>query len=120
MVAPLLIMGGIGAISTFIGAYQAYQAKQVSDYTANYSKLYAQDQERFWSDYERRTGVKVKYPYRTGSIQDYSRYYSNRFKSNTAYYNVGRSALGYTGGLAGFYARNRNYGFAGGYAGMYA
>lgn len=118
MVAPLLIYGGLASISAFLSAYQGYQLKQVSDYTSAYQLARNRDIERFYRDYERKTGQRVRYPYKDGAIPDYSRYYQSRYSSNTAYYGTAQRGLGFGGFYIGY--RQSHPSYHGGYSGMYA
>lgn len=108
MVNPFLVYAGIGIASTFFDAYSAYQRRQVSDYSSKYQMSLIKDNENFWDYYEKRTGVKPRFPYRSGAIQDYSGYYNSRYQSNTAYYNANKSGLRSVGGL-GFSNSNVYY-----------
>lgn len=117
---PIPVMAialGVAAASTFLSAYQSYQAKQVSDYTSGYQFAYNRDVERFYSDYQRRTGQRIKYPYKSGAIPDYSKYHQSRYSSNTAYYGTVRYGLGATSNISRLYDPRPSYN--GGYVGMY-
>lgn len=118
MVAPLAIYAGISAVSLFLSAYQDFQSKKVSDYASSYQMAYNRDIERFYNDYTRKTGQRVKYPYKSGAIPDYSGYYKSRYSSDTAYYRTGQRALGLGAFYAGRYQRNPPYN--GSPNGMYA
>lgn len=118
MVAPLALCAGISAVSLFLSAYQDFQSKKVSDYALSYQLAYNRDLERFYNDYTRKTGQRIKYPYKSGAIPDYSGYYKFRYSSDTAYYRSGQRALGLGAFYVGRYQRSPSY--HGDHSGMYA
>lgn len=60
MVAPLAVLYGASlAANAGIGLYTAYR-------NIKYQKAYMTENQRYWNDYHKRTGLRPKYPYRTG------------------------------------------------------
>lgn len=64
MPLPLIALGIGFAVSTAIGVgsstYNFYQNSQRQA-----------ENQRYWNDYEKNTGIRPRYPYRTGSYYDY-------------------------------------------------
>lgn len=72
----LLAVAGVIYIGAQIAGQIADVAVDSADLIHDKSIEHARmvENERFWSDYERNTGVKVKYPHRTGAYTDWTGY----------------------------------------------
>lgn len=63
-----------GAISDLYSQWSNY----------NYQKAALDENERYWNDYIRNTGVKPRYPYRSGMYQNSAFLYSGLVRSHTS------------------------------------
>lgn len=69
LAALLMLELGAGLLGDI---YSARSAMENYSYTQN---RFAENS-RFWSDYERNTGVKVRYPYRSGAVNNLGELYT--------------------------------------------
>lgn len=89
---PAIVFGSMaaGAVSQIYASHKNIQ----------YQKSAMSENNRFWSDYERNTGVKARYPYRSGSVYNTNSLYNSYSSSIRAH----TSLIGYG---AAQYNRNK-------------
>lgn len=113
----------MGAVIAFFGATELVNAlmnigtdlysrpleQKSQNYQIGYERASALENERYWRDYEKNTGKKPLYPYRTGAAYDYSTLYNTEFYKRSSQGSLGRnigSAL-YGAGLYKYGGRRR-------------
>lgn len=72
---------GVGIASDLYSQWKNYQ----------YQKGVLSENERFWKDYIRNTGVKPRYPYRSGMYQNSAFLYSGLVRTHTSIADYGVS-----------------------------
>lgn len=77
---PAIILAAMVA-GALVDVYATEKNTKASDKALNYSSAYInsqfQENERYWRDYYKNTGVRPKYPYRSGAVNDISQLYYN-------------------------------------------
>lgn len=88
MVPWLPIIAGVSfGVSTVSELYSQWKNYQ-------YQKGALQENERYWQDYYRNTGVKPRYPYRSGYYQNSAFLYSGLVRSHTSLVDSATSRAG--------------------------
>lgn len=69
-----LVMAIVGGASSLGALYSAQSNLASYDYTA---KRFAEN-ERFWADYKKNTGLTPRYPYRAGAVNNIGELYAHQ------------------------------------------
>lgn len=83
--------------------------QDANQYTLNYERNYARENEQYWKEYEKNTGKTARYPYRSGVNYDLSTFYNTQRNIRESYASTGRmfgSAL-YGAGLYKYGGRKK-------------
>lgn len=93
-VIPAIILGSM-AVSSGASIYAGWKNVQ-------YQKSAMAENNRFWSEYAKNTGVKPRFPYRSGSVYNTSSLYN----SYSSIVRAHTSIVGNGAGMYGHYHRN--------------
>lgn len=75
-------------LPTVIGFVGAYKQNANARYQTEYQRNLIADNERYWADYYKNTGITPRYPYRTGYYQNYGSLYSAELAELNSYLNL--------------------------------
>lgn len=100
-VAPILA-GAYIAASAGASVYSSYKNIQ-------YQKAYMAENARYWKDYEKRTGLKPRYPYRAGSVYNTNSLYNSYSSLVRSWTPLVGFGYGQVGRRSNEYRPNKNY-----------
>lgn len=97
MVAPVIVVAGAMAGSAILNYVLnkgvAESQIKTSNYIADYTRRYDQENRRYWADYYRNTGKAPRYPMRAGAEYNLASMYSANTSAMSAKASVYRSMV---------------------------